>query len=83
MLNRIGSPTPAEYKRNRNPFLRGADDTFAGAEAEPELALRPPLLAAASIAAGTPMRVPGVSGDRLRVRTVNRTNGFLSVEKPS
>ncbi|MFP4409570.1 MAG: M23 family metallopeptidase [Spirochaetaceae bacterium] len=80
LLNRIGSPRPPDPRRNRNPFLRGAGDTFAGAETEPELDLRPPLPSAASIAAGTPLRVTGVSGDRLRVRTINGANGFLPVE---
>ncbi|MEX2443335.1 MAG: M23 family metallopeptidase [Alkalispirochaeta sp.] len=65
--------------QNRNPYLRGAGDTFAGAESEPDPELQPPAMRTIAIDAGTPLLVVGVSGTHVRVRSLNGAEGFLPV----
>lgn len=77
---RLPVAAPSVVRRqNRNPYLRGAGDTFAGAEAEMDPDLQPPPSAPLSLRAGTPLRVVGATGDLLRVRTLHGEEGFLRV----
>ncbi len=64
-------------RRNRNPFLRGAGDTFVGAEAEadPDITPRRPL--EDELAGGTPLRILGVTSTGVRVRTVAGRVGIV------
>jgi murein DD-endopeptidase MepM/ murein hydrolase activator NlpD len=65
---------------NRNPFLRGAGDTFAGAEAdlqsEPD---PPPAPLVAKLPAGTAARVTGASGDLVRLSTFDGETGYVDL----
>lgn len=62
---------------NRNPFLRGAGDTFVGAEAEPSSEWPDaPAAPTSLLPSGTPVRVAGAAGDVVRVRTSDGATGF-------
>jgi peptidoglycan LD-endopeptidase LytH len=63
--------------RNRNPYLLGAGDTFAGAEAEPEEQILPPVPRETVIDPGVPLRILGDLGGHLRVRSVTGAEGLL------
>ncbi len=66
---------------NRNPFLRGAGDTFVGAEAEPSTEWpEVPSPSSELLAPGTPVRVTGASGDLVRVRTPGGATVFVDPE---
>ncbi|MFW5694462.1 MAG: peptidoglycan DD-metalloendopeptidase family protein [Alkalispirochaeta sp.] len=71
--------TPVARAQNRNPYLRGAGDTFAGAESVPDPELQPPSLHSISIEAGTPLRVEGVAGEHVRVRSLQGETGFIPI----
>lgn len=77
----IPPPTepPVDY-RNRNPFLQGAGDTFAGAEAQEESPLELPAPASIAVSAGTPVRVTGAAGNLLRVRAAAGAEVVLDPE---
>ncbi len=67
--------------RNRNPYLRGAGDTFAGAETD--LADDPPPeppRRSHVIEPEAPVRIVGAAGDLLRIRTVAGGEGFVEPE---
>lgn len=73
-------PEPGSVHRNRNPFLRGAGDTFDGAEADLQSApAAPPAAELLDIPAGVALRVTGAAGDRVRVRTAA---GFEGLSDP-
>ena len=74
----VGGRVP---QANRNPFLQGAGDTFAGAEADLQSQPGPPPAAPTTeLAAGAAARVTGASGDRVRVRTPGGDSGYVALE---
>ncbi len=71
-----GRPRP----RNRNPFLEGAGDSFAGAEARQDPELQTPDVRRISVEAGTPLLVTGASAGLLRVKTLKGHVGFTAAD---
>lgn len=73
-------PQRAPVHPNRNPFLRGAGDTFAGAEADLQSAPdEPPPPFVAQLPEGAAVRIVGASADRIRVRTPAGESGYLGL----
>ncbi|MFW5827075.1 MAG: peptidoglycan DD-metalloendopeptidase family protein [Alkalispirochaeta sp.] len=72
---------PVAQVQNRNPYLRGAGDTFAGAESAPDPELQPPPLRRMPVESGAPLFVVGVAGEYLRVRSLNGGEGFVPISE--
>lgn len=82
MEHRVPAASPPVARvQNRNPYLRGAGDTFAGAESEPDPELQPPPMRRIVVEEGTPLLVVGVSGDSLRVRSLRGEEGFVPISQ--
>jgi len=65
---------------NRNPFLQGAGDTFAGAELPGDDGFPVPReIRSVAAPAGIAVQVIGVSGDRARIRTVTGNHLFVPI----
>jgi peptidoglycan LD-endopeptidase LytH len=67
--------------QNRNPYLRGAGDTFAGAEAAADESFpSPPEPRSMTAPRHAPVRIVGITGEIARVRTVTGAVVFLPLD---